>query len=141
MLAVTSRNSNGAAVLIGPAADRLANPPVGIGAEPIPAGRIKALSSSDQAHVRGLDQVFLPKPLGQPPAALGDIAHCQPQIGLYEPVTGPHPPASDAWRARLRVRPPALNNLPQLDLLSRRQQGNPADRVEPPARARHRERL
>jgi hypothetical protein len=119
-------------MLISPAADGLANPPVGIGGEPIPAGWIKALSGSDEAHVGGLDQILLPVRLGQPEAALGHIRNRQPQVGLHEPITGPHPAAPDAWRARRRVLLPPLDDRAQLDLLSRGEQGNPADRVEPP---------
>ena len=92
--------------------DRLPDPPGGVGGELVALGVVELLHRPDQAQVALLDQVEEDQPAAD--VALGDRHH-QPQVGLDQPLLGPHPVGRDhgpARRARSAARGPPRRGQP-----------------------------
>lgn len=109
-------------------ADRLADPPVGEGAEAVPLRRVEPLDRSGQADVPFLDQVQQLQ-RRSPGAHPGDEPNDQPQVRRHEPLAGSHagaqrPPFPGSEGAIKRSeRHGDRHHPPELQLLRRGQQG------------------
>jgi hypothetical protein len=135
-LRVGTGHRDHARVLVDPTVHALADPPIRVGREPIPAGRVELLDGSDHPEVRGLDEVVLIPEADESTAVFRDVRDGQAEVRGDELLASLRAAPSHLWRSRLRavrMAEPGLDPTAELDLLRRRQERHSADLIEPPS--------
>jgi hypothetical protein len=121
--------------MISPVPNCLPDPPVGVSAESIPTGGIKALDGSNQPLIGRLHKVINAVILGQAVAMLSDIRHGKAQVRSDKPLVGSLAATPKPWRAAIWaiwMIQPSLNLIPQLNLLRRCEQRDATNLIKPP---------